>query len=240
MKKIFSLLVFSLILFTSSFALAFSSFLTVDEMPDGAKFLPLPPQITDPEFTFDKIRYEWGKSIRNTPRGQMAIDDNNTSSNYFFKIYSEPLGITISRENTPEIATFLNRVLATANIAINKAKSLIMRTRPFMRFSEPSAVPHEENTLRNNSSYPSGHSTMGWTLALVLAEINPDNQNEILKRGFEYGQSRVIIGVHYQSDVDAARLISSALVNRLHANEEFVQQLQKAKEEFLNKKSLAN
>lgn len=78
---------------------------------------------------------------------------------------------------------------------------------------------------------------MGWAIALVLAEINPERQDEILKRGYEYGQSRVIVGFHFQSDVDHARIITSTLVNRLHANDDFMRQLQKAKDEFSNKKT---
>ena len=81
---------------------------------------------------------------------------------------------------------------------------------------------------------------MGWGIALVLAEINPERQDEILKRGFEYGESRVIVGFHYQSDVDAARLLTSTLVNRLHDNGDFMKQLQKAKEEFALKKATQN
>ena len=111
-----------------------------------------------------------------------------------------------------------------------------MRIRPFVQFNEPTPVPKDEEILKNTSSYPSGHTTRGWTIALVLAEINPARQDEILKRGYEYGESRVIVGFHYQSDVDAARVTSSTLVNRLHANDKFVQQLQKAKKEFSSKK----
>ena len=46
------------------------------------------------------------------------------------------------------------------------------------------------------------------------------------------GQSRVICGYHFQSDVDAGRLVGSAVVARLHANNEFMAQLNKAKQEF--------
>ena len=69
-------------------------------------------------------------------------------------------------------------------------------------------------------------------MALVLAEINPERQDEILVRGYEYGESRVIVGYHYQSDVDAARIAASAAVARLHADEGFRKQLEKAKKEF--------
>ena len=145
--------------------------------------------------------------------------------------------MTISRENTPEISALLDRLLATTYVCNDKSKSRIMRKRPFMQFNEPTPVPADEEKLRTNSSYPSGHTTMGWAIALVLAEINPDRQDEILRRGFEYGESRVIVGFHFQSDVDHARLITSALVNRLHANEDFMTQLKKAKAEFLSKKN---
>ena len=78
--------------------------------------------------------------------------------------------------------------------------------------------PEQQQELSTNGSYPSGHTAIGWATALVLAEINVDRQNEILKRGYEMGQSRVICGYHFQSDVDAARLVASAVVARLHAN----------------------
>ena len=155
-------------------------------------------------------------------------------------MYSEPFGMTISEETTPEILALLERVFVTATLCKNKAKGNIMRIRPFIQFNEPTPIPEDEAELRNNSSYPSGHTTIGWAIALVLAEINPENQNEILKRGYEYGDNRVIVGFHYQSDVDDARLIASILVNRLHANDDFIKQLQKAKEEFLSNKASKN
>ncbi|MFT4021066.1 MAG: phosphatase PAP2 family protein, partial [Acinetobacter sp.] len=75
----------------------------------------------------------------------------------------------------------------------------------------------------------------GWSTALILAEIRPDRQNEILKRGYEYGQSRVICGVHWQSDVDAGRITGSAIVARLHADAGFMKQLDQAKREIQKK-----
>lgn len=68
-------------------------------------------------------------------------------------------------------------------------------------------------------------------MALVLAEVNPARQNEILKRGYDLGQSRVICGYHWQSDVDAARVVGSAVVASLHNNPAFEAQLAKAKAE---------
>lgn len=237
MKKIFSILfIFSILIATPCYA-AVSSFLTEDEVPSASEFLPLPPKTTDAAFYNDWYRYEWGKTLRNTERGRQAVEDASHSLEYFYKIYSEPFGLTISNENTPEISALLKRLLATTYLCKDKAKSQFMRIRPFVQFNEATPVPQDEEKLRANSSYPSGHTTMGWGIALVLAEINPNRQNEILKRGYEYGESRVIVGFHYQSDVDHARILTSALVNRLHANDDFMNQLQKAKDEFNRKKT---
>ncbi|HEY0207705.1 MAG TPA: phosphatase PAP2 family protein, partial [Acerihabitans sp.] len=39
-------------------------------------------------------------------------------------------------------------------------------------------------------------------------------------------------GYHWQSDVDAARVVASAVVATLHTNDAFIQQLAKAKAEI--------
>lgn len=75
-------------------------------------------------------------------------------------------------------------------------KSIICVYVPFSFFNEMTCNPEQQEELSTNGSYPSGHTAIGWATALVLAEINPDRQNEILKRGFEMGQSRVICGYH--------------------------------------------
>lgn len=240
MKKIIiALFILPVIICTNCHA-EVASFLTEDEMLTGADFLPTPPKPDEATFYNDWMRYQWGKSMRNTERGKQAIKDADYTFPYFVKMYSEPFGITISQETTPEILALLERVFATATLCKDKAKANIMRIRPFTQFNEPTPIPEDEEELKNNSSYPSGHTTIGWTIALVLAEINPAHQNAILKRGYEYGDNRVIVGFHYQSDVDNARLIASILVSRLHANDDFMKQLKKAKEEFLSKRTSQN
>ena len=95
--------------------------------------------------------------------------------------------------------------------------------------------PEDEEELRNEGSYPSGHTVRGWGAALVLSTINPARQNEILTRGYEYGQSRVIAGFHYQSDVDAARMAASACYARMQNDKLFRKQMKRAQREFKKK-----
>ena len=69
-------------------------------------------------------------------------------------------------------------------------------------------------------------------MALLLCEINPDAQDDILKLGYEWGQSRVIAGYHWQSDVDASRLVAAAGYARLHTNSEFLADIAAARQEY--------
>ena len=109
MKKIFAVLFMFTMFFCTTCYAETTSFLTEDEIPTGAKFLPLPPEPTDAAFYDDWLRYQWGKSMRDTERGKQAAADAVDTLDYYFETFSEPLGLTISPENTPELATLLDR-----------------------------------------------------------------------------------------------------------------------------------
>lgn len=111
-----------------------------------------------------------------------------------------------------------------------------MRVRPFMMFHEPTLTPDQEETMIVNGSYPSGHTIFGWCAALILSEINPEQTEDLMARGYMYGESRVIVGAHWQSDVDAGMLAASVLYAKLHTSALFLEQMAKAREEYLAKK----
>lgn len=208
-------------------------YLKYGDVASSLKLLPAPPQPGSAYFKYDKAQYEWGKMQRITARAKQAFSDANLNGPGLARAYSEAFGTTISKESTPEIYKLITHMQEDAgDLATREAKNFYTRMRPFQFFKEQSLTPDDEKWLSGNGSYPSGHTSKGWAVALVLAEINVERQNEILKRGFEIGQSRVICGVHYQSDVDAGRVVGSALVARLHANDAFNAQLAKAKKEF--------
>lgn len=211
------------------------SYLTVNDMPNALYYLPVHPTPTDHRYYDDWVQYCWGKTVRNTPRGKVAFTDAVYSVANISSTFNAAYGMTISKSNTPELYALLTKALGDCSHGTNKAKNGYMRKRPFDLYNETSLTPNDEASLKKNGSYPSGHTTAGWTFALILAEINPERQDTILSRGYQYGQSRVICGVHYQSDVTAGRMVASAVVARLHADENFMQQLAKAKEEFARK-----
>ncbi len=208
------------------------SYLHIPQMPDGTKYLPVPPDTASMAFVYDYSRYEWGKLQRNTTRGVQAAHDAILVPDSVLADFKDAFGLLITKETTPHLYTLLSNVEEDAGDATQTMKVKYKRIRPYHRFKEPSLVPKDEKDLSTDGSYPSGHTSIGWALALVMAEINPACQDAILKRGYAFGESRVIAGFHYQSDVNAGYLVGSAIVARLHADPHFIKDLAAAKKEF--------
>ena len=206
------------------------------DMPDMLHFLPAPPDTTGEHFAHDVMRYFWGKQQRLNPeRAAIAMRDAEYSLDCIIREFSEPFGLKISPTETPEIYRLLRDGTATAEKIGTLPKKHYMRKRPFMRFQEHMLSSWEEDELRHNGSYPSGHTILGWSSALLLSEINPARIDTIMARGYMYGESRVIVGAHWQSDVDAGRLVASVAIAKLHTSDRFLKQMQKAREEFAKK-----
>jgi len=74
-------------------------------------------------------------------------------------------------------------------------------------------------SLVNNPSYPSGHTTYGYTGALVLAILVPKRYPQMMVRGAEYGNDRIIVGAHYAMDVLAGRTLAFFDMAHLLAND---------------------
>lgn len=131
----------------------------------------------------------------------------------------------------PTLTLLLGKMLGDLETIQTPAKQGYFRPRPFV--AEPAATCFPpEPWLGRSGSYPSGHAAMGWAWALTLSELAPDRADAILARGLAYGESRVICGVHYASDVEAGRLVGAAMVARLKADPNFQRDLAKSRAEL--------
>ncbi len=176
---------------------------------------------------------------RDTPRWRLAASDANVKFPEAAEIFACAAGIRVSQASTPSLYSLLQRSIIDAGKSTAPAKEKYDRPRPFVVYDEPTCVKSDEAMLRGNGSFPSGHASLGWAWALILAELVPQRADAILARGYEFGQSRVICGVHWQTDVDAGRMIGSAVIAKLHANPEFVEHMRAASEE-VRKASVAS
>ena len=213
----------------------------LQDMPDAGIYLPPPPDMLSPQYADDFAQWQWGKSVRPTDRGQQANDDSQWGIKGMIRVHQETLGFEITKEKTPAIYKLLYNVLWTENLSTHNAKRKYMRTRPFAQYNEHTWGRFDnERELRFNGSYPSGHTALGWATALVLSEMVPELQDTLLRTGFQYGESRVIVGAHYQSDVDAGYLCGSTAVAVMHASEYFQKDLAAARKEYCKIKGIKN
>ena len=208
-------------------------YLKKEEAPLDTSFIGPPPAFGSLLFEQDFHMYQYGKTLRPTERGKQAVKDANTSTDNILEVFSEAFGMTLSKENTPEIYKLINTMKEDAgSYATRCTKNLYKRTRPYALYNEPTAVPEAEEHLRNNGSYVSGHSATGVAVSMVLATINPERQNLLYKRGLDFGESRWIVGYHHYSDVKAGQMVGALVLPALLNNDDFMKQLAKAKKEF--------
>ncbi|MBO6257856.1 MAG: phosphatase PAP2 family protein [Succinivibrio sp.] len=213
-------------------------YLTLQGSPAVAWLLPAPPSLGSPDAAYDEFMFFEGQKMQGTKRWDLAREQATETPQEVHQLFSKVLGITISKQNTPDIYKLL---MASCNDAIKYGTSITKRRyykrRPFAYFDKHTCRPEEEASRRNGGSYPSGHTAVGTTVGLLLSEIAPEKRNELMSLAYEFGQSRVICGYHWQSDVDNARLMAIYFYSVLHGNKDFISDLAKAKKEYNSKKT---
>ena len=161
------------------------AYFTKDELPNMVNFLPAPPEFESTRFVADQTQYLWGKRQRQDEnRAAMAIRDADYGMNTIIQEYGPIIGLNITKEDTPALYTLIQNVGASCDSISDRAKQKYMRWRPFMYYNEPTLVPEQEEELRTNGSYPSGHTVLGWTMALLFSDICPARADSLLARGY--------------------------------------------------------
>lgn len=209
-----------------------NGYLERKQLPDSLALLPPPPAPGSAQQAADLDTYRRTRAMGDTPRWALAIKDADQKFPAAASTFACALQIPISQEGTPNLNMLLRRTVTDASFATSAAKDKYQRQRPFVGEKEGSCTPGEEAMLARDGSYPSGTAALGWAWALLLVQAAPQRTDAILQRGFAYGQSRVICGVHWQSDVDAGRLVGAATVARLQADPTFMAQVALARDEI--------
>jgi acid phosphatase (class A) len=158
-------------------------------------------------------------------------------SRFLYPRFSEAFGEPIDRARLPATVHLLNRAMRDVAATTFAAKDHFRRARPYQnvqlaRLCGSARPPAPEPNPTERSSYPSGHGSYGWAVAMILARLKPERAAQLLERAAEYGESRVVCGLHYPSDVAAGRVIAAAVVATLAGNPQFDADLERARAEL--------
>jgi|CXWL01.1.fsa_nt_gi acid phosphatase (class A) len=148
-----------------------------------------------------------------------------------WRMFQPVLGESFTGERLPRTAALLAATIAGVSPAVNATKEHYNRTRPYVEDRSLLRCDAPENP-GTGGAYPTGHGAGGWAFALVLAEVAPARADAILQRGRDFGDSRVICGYHFPSDIEASRIIAAGAVARLHGDGEFRRLLDAARREL--------
>lgn len=207
-------------------------YLAVRDVPASLDLVPAPPAAGSAGFALDEQVSREARALRGSPRFAQATTDAELGFPEGANQFSCAIGLDVDAQKTPALYRLLERSRIDASAATRVAKKHYQRARPFMVNGEPTCTPDDEEGLRGNGSYPSGHTSIGWAWALILSEIAPERADAIQLRGRNYGESRLVCNVHWQSDILEGRFMGAAAVARLHDNPEFQRDLLAARKEI--------
>jgi len=200
----------------------------------ASEYLSIIPPYPAPQTPGDDVDVAEVRQWQQTgdARWQLAQADAQVSYDRFAEAY----GGAIDPSSAPLLVHLLDRVYANLSAVMGGAKVFYSRPRPYQRFQMNrvcgfETAPAPEASPKNGNSYPSGHATFGWSVALMLAEVAPERAQAILARGREYGESRMVCGVHFPSDVHAGEILVSRVIGRLQDLPEFRRELGCARQE---------
>ena len=189
---------------------------------------------------------------------QVAEAESSTSVDVF--LFSSVLGPAFTAQRLPVTAAFFSRVYRSSLPYLQAAKDCWHRERPFQ--VDPTLAPLERSfastRLRSapaaaqaasrlpwdspctapaakpvySPSYPSGHATVGAMMAILLAQMVPEHRSALFARGWDYGEARVISGVHFPTDVEAGRVLGTVLVGLMQGDGRFRTDLAAARSEL--------
>jgi acid phosphatase (class A) len=191
---------------------------------DSVALLPAPPAVGSVE---DKADRDSAYAIYST---RTDADAARAKAEHEFDVFvfGPAIGPDFTPAHYPKLAALMTEAIKEVKAATDVAKAKWNRPRPYVL--EPERFSKNADTEKS-ASYPSGHSTRGTVMAIVLAEIFPEHRDAILAKGHLIGWTRIEAGVHTPLDIYAGRFLGQTCARALLKNPAFQADLVAAKAE---------
>jgi acid phosphatase (class A) len=218
----------AVLLSVPAFARDDPGFLKPSELYDPAHFLPPPPADGSPRALAELAEVKkYQAEATPAERAAAASDDANQNGTIFAGV----LGPAWDLSRLPATAKLINEVTASEGPFSDIAKNEFHRKRPWV--VDPSiqtCAPHRP--AQDMQSYPSGHTTVGYGMGVVLANLMPGHAQAILARSQQFAENRLVCGMHFRSDIIAGQQFGTIMAIRLMQNPQFQADMAAAKVEL--------
>lgn len=185
--------------------------------------LPPPPALGSAQEAADIATVLQAQTARTAESAVKAEADHERS---IFR-FADVMGPAFAPANLPFATGFFDRVYADEKHIVSQTKTYFNRPRPFMVDSNLLPMVDPSHT----PSYPSGHTTWAYVMAIILANMVPEKATLIYDRAAEYGYNRVVAGAHFPTDVEAGRIAGTVIDSAFFHDEKFLNDFYKARAE---------
>src|SRR5579859_305116 len=192
---------------------------------DLASLLPPPPAAGSPAAK-QELKTVLGVQATRTHADEEAARADAEHSVFRF---ADVFGNDFNAGSLPKTAALFERVAKFDKAEVKVAKEYWHHPRP--PFVSPKVKPLAQEKP-DDWSYPSGHATLGYSEAVLLANMVPEKRAEIFARADLYAQHRVVMGVHFPSDVEAGRLAGTVIGAQLLQQADWQTDFQAARTEL--------
>jgi len=193
---------------------------------DPKLILPAPPADGTPASQAELAELKRIEATRTSAEFAQALSDDETENPTIFKVV---LGDGFDLKALPATAKLLADVRNDEKEAASAAKNFFLRNRPWI------LDPSLKTCARDDppkSSYPSGHSTMGYSMAVVLAALVPEKAQAIMARADTYAENRLVCSMHFRRDIVAGQTLGTAVGVMLLHNAQFRVEFDAAEQEL--------
>lgn len=193
---------------------------------DPALVLPPPPEEGSPAAAEELGELHRMQDMRSAADLARAKADDHVKD---VSVFNEAVGPGIDLLKMPATAALFAMVRAEEKRDADAAKAWFKRKRPWIIQPGLESCSTDDDPL---SSYPSGHTTMGYSMAAILARLVPSRATAIMQRAAVYGRGRIVCEVHFRSDVVAGQALGMVVAERLMQDAAFRKQFDAAKQEL--------
>ena len=182
---------------------------------DPALVLPRPPVPGSAQAQAEFAELHAAEAARTDAEEADARLDGDTKN---ATIFAEVLGPRFDLAKLPATSALLGLVRQSEKATVDRGKDEFKRPRPYAIDTTLKSCKRNDDPL---SSYPSGHTSMAFSMGETLARLVPEKAPLLLARAARYGQSRIVCGQHFRSDVSAGQMLGLLIAERLMGKPEF-------------------